>query len=232
MSSGEPIATFTRDGRPAALRSLVLIIFFAPLGYFAGETVASTLGVGVMAGRVVAAVVPTVLVAVLGYRMGGRGTVAFYDDAVELRDRRVRYDDVTVALREDASFGTATFKLVVLGEGNLTLRYLREPDEVGRALARHLPTPADQLAQAPAEQGERAASGTDRMEYRWEFWEYWRADEPLPETAVVDLATLKRVLGVSAVDPARLDRVDMTDANGLSDIEKSDVTSSNSTGAP
>lgn len=234
MSSDQPIATVDRDGKPAALKSLVLVLFFGPLGaFFGGEPVASALGTGVMVGRVVAGVVPTVLVALLAYFFGGRGTVSFHEDFVRLRHQTVPYEDVTVAVREDSFadrlFGTSTFRLVVLDGTNMTLRYAKEPDEVSRLLAEKLTVPAEQFAEAPAERGEDSrADGPDFMEERWQFWEYWRGDEQLPETALVGLEDLERVMDVGAVSVRYLDSVDMRDADGLSDIDKDDVTSSSS----
>lgn len=231
MGSQQPIATFSRDGKPAAFRSVLLVLFFGPLGFFFGDSLGSMLGIGANPGRAIAIVVPTVLFVIFGYVMGGRGTVEFYDDAVRKQERRIPYEDVALAVREDVSFGTATFELVVLGGTNLTLRYVKNPDEVERLLARNLTAPADQLAAAP-EDPETAEGDRQRIEDRWTFWEFWRSDEPLPESAVVDHDYLRDVMDVGSVDPNRIDRVDVRDKRALSDISKNDVTASNTGGPP
>ena len=232
MAHGNGVS-FGRDGKPAALKSLLFVLFFGPIGFFMGGAVASTLGTSVVVGQVATAVVPTVLVALLGYVFGGRGTLVFGDEGVQFGDRSVPYGDVAVAVREEhlsnRLFGTATFELVVLGGQNMTVRYVQQPEEVARLLADRLTPPAEQQAAAPETTD---ADGRELLEERWRFWDYWRADEPLPETAVVDLSECKRVMDVSAVDLDRIDGVDMSDAAGLSDIEKSDVTASSQTHNP
>jgi hypothetical protein len=233
MTSGEPTATFTRDGKPAALKSLLFVLFFGPIAFFTGDTIASTLGTGVTVARVAGTVVPTAAVMILGYHFGGRGTVSFGGDGIDVRGQRVGYEDVAVAVRKgglsNRLFGTATFELFVPGGTTRTMRYVRDPDAVEELLTEHLPTPRTQLDESSAAKADQAPEdGPERIETGRQFWAYWNGDDRLPETAVVTLDELKRVMDVSAVTVDRIDTVDMRDADGLSDIEKDDVTSSSS----
>jgi hypothetical protein len=234
MPSTDSIATFTRDGKPAALKSLLLVVFFGPIAFFTGERIAGILGTSVPVAQTIGVVVPTGVVVLLAAYFGGSGTVAFHDGRIETKRRTVAYGDVAVAVREeqfsDRLFGTATFRLFIPDGTSLTLRSVNDPDAVGRLLAEHLTVPAQQGSQ-PSDAGDEG-DGPEYITGRQQFWAYWRADEPLPDTAVVTLDDLKRVMGVDALRVDRIDGVDMRDADGLSDIQQTDVTSSSSNPGP
>jgi|GEM_PF-6286630 len=229
MSVAEPIATFTRDGKPAALKSSLLVLFFGPIAVFMGGRIAATIGTSVQVAQVAGTIVPTGLVVMVGYYFGSRGTVTIYEDRISTDHRSVSDEEVAVAVREehvsDRVFGTATFRLFVPDATSVTLRSVEEPDEVGRLLANNLNRPSRQVANAPATRDD-GSEGPEYIEDRWQFWDYWRADEPLPDTAVVRLEDLKRVMDVSALEVNRIDGVDMRDADGLSDVQTDDVTAS------
>lgn len=233
MNEREP-RTFGRDGKPAAVKSLIVAPFFGFVGaYFGGDAVASALGTGTVTGQAVAGAVPVVLLGLLAYAAGGRGSVSFRPDSVDLHDESVPYEAVAVAVRKSTVlgdlFGTGTFELVVPGTTNLTLRYVRQPGEVSRLLAEWLTPPAEQLAEKPGGTTESGdGSEPDHLDERWELWQYWQAADELPETAVVSMETVEDVMDVDAVNLDRLDGVDLRDVEALSDVDESDVTSSGS----
>jgi hypothetical protein len=229
MSATDTLDSFERSGWPGVFRAFILVPVTAVVVVLvARQAVAPSLATRPLPEQAIVGVVPGLLFCLLAYYFGGKGTVIFHTDHVEFRGRTMAYDDVAVAVRQDTGvmrlFGTATFDLFVPGETNLRMKYVKRPDEVEHVLDGTLAPPSEQLSEMPAD----AVSGVDgAIERRWQFWDYWQADASLPETAVVAYDDLKSVLEVGGLKVRYLDSVDMTNAEGLSDIDKNDVTSSN-----
>jgi len=240
MSDARPLARFERDRKPALLRTLLFTpLFFAFVGYFFGGGVGPALGVGDLAGRVIAILGLVTVVVLLVYWQAGTGTVNLYPDAFTLTEggrvtKSVDFDDVAFAVRTESFaeglFGTATFELVAIGSGGVEIQYVTRPDELERRLGETLPTPADRFEGPPAD---GSANGRARrstsLDTPRSFWAYWRADAPLPGESVVTRDRVEDVMDVDGVSFSKLDGVDVRDAEGLSDVDADDVTSSDST---
>ncbi|MFC5279075.1 hypothetical protein ACFPM1_09945 [Halorubrum rubrum] len=232
MTDREPIAVFGRDWKPAVWGNVfVLFLLVTIVAVFVRGPIASALKTGELVGVLVVSLSSTLLATIVtAWRHRNKAPVAFYRDHVAFDGTDVPYEDIAVAIHEDAdgstdalgNFGTGRFALFVPGGTDLRFDYVQNPGEVERVLADNISAPADQL-------DDGSASGTDEngREYitdRGRFWNYWRADRQLPETAVIDGGLLETVLEVDSYNLELLDRVDMTDAEGLSNIDQSDVT--------
>lgn len=233
MTQREPVAVFGRDWKPAAWGSLILVPVFVVVAILVRDDVAATLGTGDVAAVVVLSgglSVVTVLVA--AWRGASRDPVTFYPDHVAVDGQTVGYDRVAVAIHQDADVsddavgdvGTGSFELFVPGGDVVRFAHVEDPESVVEVLADRIPAPADRVDgdAAPADDGGREPV---YIETPRRFWDYWRADRPLPETAVVGDETLKNALAVDAYELEKLDGVDVRAADGLSDLRKYDLIS-------
>lgn len=233
MTQGEPIAVFERDWKPAVWGSLILVPVFVVVAVLVRGDVAAALGTGDIVAVVVLSgglSVATVLVA--AHRARSRGPVAFYQDSLAVDGEIVGYDQVAVAVHQDADVsddavgdtGTGSFELFVPGGDVVRFAHVEDPESVVEILADRIPAPADRVDPdaAPADDGGREPV---YIETPRRFWDYWRADRALPETAVVGDETLKDALAVDAYELEKLDGVDVRAADGLSDFNQYDLIS-------
>lgn len=232
MSTKEPIANFSRSRIPTFLGWLpftVLGLGMVGIPLHAEEVV--VLGGGSLpetAGPMALLGIPLALV----FSLFAGGTASIYPDQLEYRSQSVRFGQVAVAVRStsltERLSGTATFELFVPGSDAVSVTQLRRPDEFERVLGEHLDAPSAQLAGGRDERAEAVQQqfDVDLIGDRATFWEYWQADEPLPELAVVDKARLKALMGVSRLVVDKLNGVELDDAEALSDISEAAVTPS------
>jgi hypothetical protein len=224
MSSQEPAATFTKSRIPTFLGWLPIALVILIAAFILDDRGVVELSLPAAAGLAVG--VP------LLFSLFAGGTATIYPDRLDFRTQSVKFDSVAVAVREESLTGrltgTATFDLFVPGSDTVSVTPIRQPDEFEQVLETHLPTPGEQLTEGQDERTEatRQQLKGDHIGDRRTFWEYWRADERLPETAVISKATLKSVMEVGDVEVEKLDEVEMDDGEGLSDINERDVTSS------
>jgi hypothetical protein len=232
MSTKEPIENFSRSRIPTFLGWLpftVLGLGMVGIPLHIEEIV--VLGSGSLPETVVPMALAGIPLALLfALFSGGKATI--YSDHLEYRTQSVRFDRVAVAVRKSSRSErlsrTATFELFVPGGDTVSVTQISKPDEFERVLRTHLATPNAQLAEGSDDRtgAVQQHHGTDRIGDRRTFWQYWQADEPLPEVAVVDKATLKSVMDVDSLSVDRLDRVELDNAQALSDISEAAVTPS------
>lgn len=231
MTQGEALAVVDRDWESATWGSLVLVPVFVVVAFLVRDDVAATLGTGeIVAVVVLSGVLSTGTVAVSAWRARSRGPVTFYPDHLAVDGKTVGYDAVAVAIHVDADVsedavgdaGTGAFELFVPGRDVVRFQHVAEPDAVREILAERIPTPADRLAAdaAPTDGG----GGAEHIDTPRRFWDYWRVNRSLPETAVVTEATMKDALDVDAYNLDLLDGVNVSGVDGLGDLTQSDLT--------
>jgi len=230
MSTKEPIANFSRSRIPTFLGWLpftVLGLGMVGIPLHIEEIV--VLGSGSLPETVVPMALAGIPLALLfALFSGGKATI--YSDHLEYRTQSVRFDRVAVAVRKSSRSErlsrTATFELFVPGGDTVSVTQISKPDEFERVLSTHLTAPETQLAEGRDARAEATQQHpeTDGIGDRSTFWAYWQADEPLPDVAVIDRATLKAVMDVDYVLVSKLESVDVADIEALSDIPQRHVT--------
>jgi len=145
----------------------------------------------------------------------------FYREELEVAGRSVlgdhtttvRYDDVDLVVRLSGG-DVATYELLRSGRSPVVLRNVTDPETVERTLFQRVPSPrernedareatdrsmAERLAdRVPMTQlGERVEEegGGDRpIGHERAFWRQWPAEQPLPDSPIVDEAAYRRVM--------------------------------------
>ena len=235
MSKQAAGATFTRSRIPTFLGLLVMSPIWVLVAFILWEQEILVVGDSALVSSAIVGGAIAVAVTVLGTLFSG-GTATLNTDHLKYRSETVEYDTIALVARKSPSLterltGTTTFEVFTPGsDGNMSVSQIHQPDEFERQLSAKVAPPSVQVTEESTTkqgvQGAKEVLGREIIPNRRAFWEYWRAERQLPETAVIDYDTLTSAMDVNNVSVEKLTGVDVSDVQKLSDIDEDDVTSS------